>query len=175
VRIDFTHAGASGSVEIEVAAITDPEALGCPPHARGFPYCRAAIEQDARGYADALGWIQLVDSSETSAGFELDPFEPLGAVGHPFAFFGFAPTLFDAPSRPQRPDMTWTADSFLAGIADERQAVALLGFSWGFKIRGGEISVIAPAELDESAWTSRIPALHEACPDWDFLPGFAAA
>jgi hypothetical protein len=175
MRIDFTRANKSGSVRIEVAANTDPAALGCPPHARGFPYCRAVVEQDARGYADALGWIQLVDSSETSAGFELDPFEPLGEVGHPFAFFGFAPTLFDGPSRPHRPDMTWTANTFLAGIADERQAFALLGFSWGFTIRDGDISVVGPAELDATAWASRIPALREACPDWDFQTGFAAA
>jgi hypothetical protein len=170
MRIGFTHAGRPGAVEIEIAANTDPEALGCPPHARGFPYCRAVVEQDARGYADALGWIQLVDSSDGPTGFAIDPFEPLGTVDHPFAFFGFAPTLFDGPSRSERPDMTWTANSFLAGIADEREAFALLGFSWGFTIEADEIEIAAPEELDAATWAARIPALREACPDWRFLP-----
>jgi hypothetical protein len=155
-----------------VAANTDPAALGCPPHARGFPYCRARLDQDAAGYADALGWIQLVDSSDADANFQIDPFEPLGEVAHPFAFFGFAPTLFDAPSRPARPDMSWTANSFLAGITAERQVFALLGFSWGFAIEDGAISIAAPSPLDESAWNACLPALRESCPTWDFLPGF---
>lgn len=172
MRIDFARAGRPGSVLVEVAANTDPELLGCPPHARGFPYCRALLEQDARGYADALGWIQLVDSSETTAGFQIDPFEPLGKVGHPFAFFGFAPTLFDAPSRAGSPELTWTANSFLAGIAAERQAFALLGFSWGFAIEEGEITIVGPSRLAESAWSDSIPVLREACPGWDFLDGF---
>ncbi len=173
MRIEFIHGGRPDAVEIEVAVNTDPEALGCPPHARGFPYCRALVERDARGYADALGWIQLVDSTDGPGGFAIDPFEPLGAVGHPFAFFGFAPTLFDGPSRSGRPDMAWTANSFLAGIAEEREAFAFLGFSWGFEIAGGQIEIVGLAKLEESAWADRVPALREACPDWRFQPGFA--
>jgi hypothetical protein len=175
MRIEFAHAGRPGAVEVEVAANTDPEALGCPPSARGFPFCRAVIEHEARGYGDALGWIQLVDSSDGPAGFALDPFEPLGPVGHPFAFFGFAPTLFDAPSRSGRDDMSWRADTFLAGIVEHGEAFALLGFSWGFEIEAGEIAIAGPTPLDAATFSDRLPALREACPDWRFAPGFAGA
>src|SRR5262249_5178897 len=150
----------------------DPAALGCFDGARGLPWCRAMIEQDARGYADALGWIQLVDSSDTPGGFAIDPFEPLGEVTHPFCFFGFAPTLFDGPSREARDDMTWTANAFLGGIRDEHEAFAILGFGWGFTIRDGEVAFLAPTELDESAWDERLQSLEGAHPRWRFAPGF---
>src|SRR6201992_3600783 len=100
MRIDSLHATKAAAVRVEVAVNDDPRALGCSDDSRGLPYCRAVIEQDARGYADALGWIQLADSSDPPGGFQIDPFEPLGEVTHPFCFFGFAPTLFDGTSWP---------------------------------------------------------------------------
>src|ERR1700759_596558 len=136
MRIEYSHAGQPAAVRIEVAPNYVPAALGGAEDARGLAYCRATIEQDARGYADALGWIQLVDSSDEPGGFAIDPFEPLGEVTHPFCFFGFAPTLFDGPSRPAREDMTWTANAFLAGIRGDLEAFSILGFSWGFTIVG---------------------------------------
>jgi hypothetical protein len=175
MRIDFTYAGRVGAVEVEVGVNDDPAALGCPDEARGLPYCRAAIEQEAGGYADALGWIQLVDSTDAPGGFAIDPFEPLGEVGHPFCFFGFAPTLFDAPSRAGRADMAWTANSFLAGIGEEHEAVALLGFSWGFTIGGGEVTLVGPTALNASAWDGCRPPLEAAYPGWGFAPGFIPA
>jgi hypothetical protein len=173
MRIDFLHAGKPGAVMVEVAANDDPAALGCSEGARGLPYCRATIEQDARGYADALGWIQLVESSDAPGGFAIDPFEPLGEVSHPFCFFGFAPPLFDGPSRPTRDDMTWTANTFLAGIGDAHEAFSLLGFSWGFGIRCGALTVAGPTELDASAWNAVLPTLEESHPRWRFAPDFA--
>lgn len=170
MRIDFVHAGKPGTVRVELAANDDPAALGCPDGARGLPYCRATIEQDARGYGDALGWIQLVDSTDAPGGFAIDPFEPLGEVTHPFCFFGFAPTLFDGPSRPAREDMTWTANSFLAGIRGDHEAFAILGFTWGFEIRDGEVSILGPTQLDGSAWDACLPPLEAAHPRWHFIP-----
>jgi hypothetical protein len=174
VRIEFLHAGRPGTVLVEVAANEDPAALGCSEDTRGLAYCRATIEQDARGYGDALGWIQLVDSSDAAGGFAIDPFEPLGEVTHPFCFFGFAPTLFDGPSRPTREDMTWTARAFLAGIGGDLEALPVLGFAWGFAIRTGEVSIVGPTELDGSAWDDCVPALRESYPAWRFAPGFGS-
>jgi|HubBroStandDraft_2_1064218.scaffolds.fasta_scaffold424808_2 hypothetical protein len=174
MRIEFVHAGKPGTVRVEVAANDDPAALGCPDGARGLAYCRATIEQDARGYADALGWIQLVDSSDAPGGFAIDPFEPLGEVSHPFCFFGFAPTLFDGPSRPTREDMSWTARAFLAGIGEDFEAFAILGFAWGFTIAAGEVAIVGPTELTGSAWDDCLPPLRESHPGWRFAPGLAS-
>jgi hypothetical protein len=175
MRIDFLHAGKPGAVRVEVAANDDPAALGCSDDARGLPWCRATIEQDARGYANALGWIQLIDSSDAPGGFAIDPFEPLGEVTHPFCFFGFAPALFDGPSRESRHDQSWTANTFLAGIGDDHEAFSILGFSWGFEIRSGAVTIAGPTELDASAWDAHLPTLEQSHPRWQFAPGFASA
>ncbi len=174
MRLEFLHAGRPGTVRVDVAANDDPAALGCGEDARGLAWCRATIEQDARGYAGALGWIQLVDSSDAPGGFAIDPFEPLGEVPHPFCFFGFAPTLFDGPSRPTRDDMTWTARAFLAGIGEDHEASAIRGFSWGFTIAAGEVTIVGPTELSGSAWDECLPALRVSHPAWRFAPGFAS-
>jgi hypothetical protein len=170
VRLEFLHADKPGTVRVEVAANDDPAALGCSEDARGLAFCRVTIERDARGYADALGWIQLVDSSDAPGGFGIDPFEPLGEVTPPFCFFGFAPTLFDAPSRPTRDDLTCTANAFLAGIGDDHEAFSLLGFSWGFEIRSGAVTIAGPTELEGSAWNAVLPTLAKSHPRWRFAP-----
>jgi hypothetical protein len=46
LRLEFERAGIPGSVEVEVDVNGEPEALGCPPYARGFPFCRAIGRAD---------------------------------------------------------------------------------------------------------------------------------
>jgi hypothetical protein len=112
--------GAPGSVAVAVEVNDDPEALGCRPAARGFPYCIATVRHPAREYTAALGWIQLVRSTDgLSVGDEFEmPYEPLGPIGHPFAFFGFLPTLFDAPSRDPVIDIEWLAHALLRRLTE---------------------------------------------------------
>jgi hypothetical protein len=142
MRLDFELMEARGSIEVVIAPNSDPEALGCPPRARDFPVCTATVTFAGQGYNAALGWVQVVRSTDSeSAGreFEMDPFEPIGQSPHPFCFFGFAPTLFDAPARRSREDMDWRAETFLCFVprdTDTREARALLGFAWGFRHSG---------------------------------------
>jgi hypothetical protein len=131
-----------------------------------FRSSTATITYEGRGYAAAMGWIQFVRSSDGASGgaeFEMDPYEPLGRLSHPFCWFGFAPTLFDAPSRPSRQPMDWIAHSFLAFIAtagEMRDVRAILGFSWGFSIDGGDIALKLPVQLESSEWDSHISLLR---------------
>jgi hypothetical protein len=172
-RLDFTHAGRAGTVRVEVGANDDPAALGCGEGSRGLAYCRATVETTAGGYDAALGWIQLVDSTDEEGGFAIDPFEALGESAHPFCFFGFAPTLFDGPSRPTRADLRWRAHAFLAAIVEERTAAALVGFEWGFEIRAGEVTIAGPSALPAAAWPAAIPILERSHPEWRFATGEA--
>jgi hypothetical protein len=177
LSVPFERVAAAGTVEVEVGVNDDPAALGCPEFARGFPWCRATISPPAGGYADALGWIQLVDATDLFGEFRIDPFEPLGEVTHPFCFFGFAPTLFDAPHRDHGEDMDFVANSFLCGLGpdplgEHREADALLGFSWGFHVRGGEIEIDRLAQLGPADWDRHHDYLSTAHPGWAFLPGF---
>jgi hypothetical protein len=174
LRIEFSLRGLSGRVEVEVEPNRDPDELGCPPHAEGFPVCNAVVRYAGRGYRAALGWIQLVRSADGSTGevFEPDPVEALGRVPHPFCWFGFAPNLFDPPSRRSREPLDWTAHSFLAFVADERRVRALLGFSWGFAIRDEGMSLTPPASLDASGWDGHLALFERSYPEWAFDPGY---
>jgi hypothetical protein len=176
VRFDFTLRDAAGSVVVQLEPNADPATVGARSSARGFPVCTATVTYEAGGYLAALGWIQLVrstDNRSTGQDFEIDPYEPLGRTAHPFCWFGLAPTLFDAPSRPSLPDtLEWIAHSFLGFIGAQHQACAILGFSWGFRVRGREI-VITPVEsLSADDWNSRLPVLRREHPLWDFAPDF---
>jgi hypothetical protein len=91
VRLDFRLHDASGSVEVAVEANTNPESLAKPPFARDFPVCTATVTYAGEGYNSAMGWVQLVRSTDGAGAwkeFEMDPFEPLGPSAHPFCFFG---------------------------------------------------------------------------------------
>ena len=178
VVLDFSLRDLPGWVAVTLEPNDDPEALGKPPPARGFPVCTAEVTYRGRGYTAALGWIQLVRSTDAASGgdqFELDPYEPLGQTAHPFCFFGFAPTLFDAPSRESRAPLDWTANSFLCFIArnrDRREARAILGFSWGFSIRDELFSYDSPASLTPSAWDDHLSLLGREHPTWAFARGY---
>jgi hypothetical protein len=172
----FSFAGAQGQVDVVVAVNANPQTLGCRPAAKGFPYCTASVTHPARGYAAAMGWIQLVGSTDDASrgtSFEMDPFEPLGPVSYPFAFFGFLPTLFDAPSRETISNMDWTAHSFLCRLAEHRhQTSAILGFSWGFTIDDGTITLRGPEALGSQDWDAHRSTLEREHPGWSFSPGF---
>ncbi len=178
MRIPFQRAGLAGAVAVEVGVNDDPATMGCPDYARGFPYCRATVTPPARGYNDFLGWVQLVESTDLYGEFRIDPFEPLGDAPHPFCFYGFAPTLLDAPHRDHRENTDWLAHSFLCGLGknalDGKDEIdALLGFSWGFKIRNAEIEIAPPQLLDPADWDGHHDYLRRTFPRWKFLPGFS--
>jgi hypothetical protein len=181
LSLPFRRAGVDGVVTVELGINDDPVAIGCPDWALGFPYLRATVNPPARGYVDFLGWVQLVDWDlmEGGDGFLIDPFMPLGDSPHPFCFFGYAPTFFDAPHSDVGPSYShFTAHSFLCGLGPETLAMshevdALLGFSWEFTIDEGTIELGGLAPLGPAAWDGHIEYLSGAHPGWRFLPGYS--
>jgi hypothetical protein len=179
MELSYRWNGTDGRVRVEVRVNDDPIALGCSEIARGFPYCRASVVHSAIGYGDVLGWIQLVESSLHPGGFRLDYFEPLGFVHHPFAFYGWAPTLFDAPHSDEG-DWNFLAHSFLCGLGGRlldfrREAKAVLGFEWGFSKHDGRIESFGPAPLAPPDWDRHRSYLTERYGEWEwkFASGFA--
>jgi hypothetical protein len=174
--------GRDGSVEITVDVTTDPAAWGASPGAAGLPHCQATVDYPGKGYDALLGWVQLVRSTDNGSGgahFEMDPLMFVGAVPHPFAFFGITPTLFDAPGRRSRADLDWLAHSFLCVIADigpdVRVLRAITGFSWGFDLKDGATTVAGPRRLAAADWTGHLPLLHAEHPGWRFLDEYETA
>lgn len=178
LELPFRWEGVDCLVAVEVGVNDDPAALGCGEDALGFPYCRATVSPPAAGYADAMGWVQLVDWTHMGRGFRIDPFAPLGEVSHPFGFFGFAPTMFDAPHHDEeRRDDDFLAHSFLCGLGGElfefrREARAVVGFEWGFSIRERRIEIADPAPLGPGEWDRHRAYLRESHPAWSFGEGF---
>jgi hypothetical protein len=179
VRFEFTRAGVAGAVEAELAVNDEPSRYGCPELARGFPICRATISPEARGYGDFLGWVQLIASDLHGPDFVVDTFQPLGRPPHPFAFYGFAPILFDAPHA-DVDGWSFLAHTFLCGLGKDPlgepgRIDAVLGFSWGFQLQDGSFAIESIAPLAPSDWDRHLPYLRETYPAWTFQPGFGEA
>jgi hypothetical protein len=174
--LPFRWAGREGEVRIEIRENDDPAALGCEEFARGFPVITATISPPSQGYADMLGWVQLVDDSWHGGGFHIDGFEPLGSLPHPFGFYGVSPTLFDAPHFDGE-DFDFFAHTFLCGLGGKllefrHEARAVLGFSWGFRKRGPEIEFFEPAILPPAEWDRHRGYLARMFPAWTLAAGF---
>lgn len=170
--------GNDGSVRVEIWENDDPPAYGCADFALGHPCCRATIEPLACGYAEMLGWVQLVDASfyEHATGFIADGFQLLGDLTHPFGFFGISPTLFDAPHTPDE-NAHFHAHTFLCGLGGpllefRREVRAVLGFNWGFVKRGEEITFVDLVPLEAEVWDGHREYLDGEFEDWTFAPGY---
>lgn len=157
----------------------DPMRIGCTlldptlPREAAFdlPVCEATPVIDLDGYAGACGWIQLVRSTDATGEFELDPLSLLRDVATPFAFFGIKPTLFDAPFRQSRSDLSWTARSFLCAVPDavmSKVVEPVTAFQWGFAVTSGAIMIDDPKPLTPSAWNEHRSLLAMAFPAWTF-------
>ena len=182
--LPYRWAGAAGTVSVEVGTNEDPAALGCAEFARGFPYMRATITPQEVGYLNVMGWIQLTrwGAIGAEAEFAMDPYAPLRKIPHPFGFFGFSPTMFDAPHTDEPGEDEFTAHTFLGAIggglfdfedeARSPQALAILGFRWGFRRQGGAISHWGPRPLGPEDWDAHLDYLAAEHPRWRFGPGF---
>jgi hypothetical protein len=184
--VPFRLRATDGVIVAELSVNADPVALGChlldaelPTNvAQGFPVCEASADIDLKGYAACHGWLQLVRSSDSEDNpglFEIDPLSLFRGVSTPYAFFGVKPTLFDAPFRASKYDMAWEAHSYLVFTPDAvmtRRVRAAAGFSWGFTVAHGVVTISDPAPLDASTWDSHLPELSRQFPDWAFETGY---
>jgi hypothetical protein len=184
LRIGFELRGLDGLVDVSITPNTDPGSLGylllsggAPiEFARDFPVCRATVAYSGDGYAAMFGWTQMVRSTDSAgAGFEMDPIAIYRDVPTPWAWYGFKPELFDAPSRQTRHDMNWEAHSFLGvspdGVMTPR-VNALAGFSWGFSVSAGSITCNPPQALGPEAWDAHLSLLRSSYPAWVFDAGY---
>jgi hypothetical protein len=177
MELPYRWNGTEGLVRVEVGVNDDPAALGCAEMARGFPFCHATVDHPAIGYADMLGWVQMVRSSARGSAFYHDYFEPLGRPAQPFGFYGLEPALFDAPHTDELENWDFLAHSFLCGLGGKllefrREVRAVLGFSWGFSKRGREFEYLRPGTLEAADWDDHIAYLTGTHDDWKFASGF---
>lgn len=176
LQLSFNARDGGGQVTVVVSENTDPSNLGSDPSARGFPVCRATVDFELDGYNGLLGWVQLVGVADAGGAeriFEIDPLQVFEDVETPFGFYGLNPVLFDAPSRRDRSQtLDWLAHSFLCVAPRHpmaKEVKAVVGFSWGFAMRVGDVSIVEPKELDLEAWSGHIETLSIHFPSWRFI------
>ena len=56
-------------------------------------------------------------------------------------------------------------------VGNGLEARPMLGFSWGFVARGGEIAVVPPEVLGDDDWDEHLDTLRALHPGWRFSPG----
>jgi hypothetical protein len=187
LALSFQLRGYGGHVSVVYEVNRDPRQLGFDlldvpfdlALAAGYPVIRAAISYGGSGYRAMAGWIQLVTNRDPATGAQetsIDQFPIHGDVDTPFAEFGYAPALFDAPANPDHVTEDWIADTFLAvcpDIARSRRVAALLGFRWGYALRERRPTPLPLAASTAAAWDAHLPLLRQHYPTWEFLPGFA--
>jgi len=175
VHLPFSLDGLEGVLSIQIERNDDPASVGSFKGSLGLPVCTARVKPTGRGYRAMCGWIQLIRSTDNSSGgveFELDPFGPFTDTGSPYAFYGLAPTLFDAPGRDARDDLDWTAHAWLARTElDSRVIEPVVGFSWGFSIRERKPLPSPVGELARTDWAQHVPLLQRQHPGWVIAAG----
>jgi hypothetical protein len=169
-----------GYVHIEYGPNEDPvhwgyDTLGSrfpPEMARGFPVIQAIVVYEPEGYAAYMGWLQVVRAVQHETGaretmFDVNP--QMGDMEMPFIAMGVRPTLFDAPTTTER-DVTWEADTFLVHTPDvlSRDLHPICGFSWGYRLSGGEVSLIPLTMARDEDWNRNLPDLRQRYPTWTF-------
>jgi hypothetical protein len=144
---------------------------------RGFPVFRADVAYAGDGYAAVFGWVQVVWMSvtgEAEARVMVDVAPQLIGSGFPYVSFGVEATMFDAPSTTLR-DVGWVARTFLTASPDRlmtRVVAPVVGFRWGYTVKGGEVGVDVLAAASADDWVLARGVIAAQFTDWDFLRVF---
>jgi hypothetical protein len=182
--IPFRLRGADGQVTVRYGVNEDPVRWGYPvlelPWAhpelvRRFPVIEATVEHPAEGYAADMGWLQVVRYESRDPGeeermtiFDVPP--QLAEIEMPYAAFGVRPTFFDAPSTDAK-DVDFDADTFLVYTPDAvmtRVLRPICAFTWGFRVREGDVLLHPLGAAGTSDWERNLPGLRERFLSWTF-------
>jgi hypothetical protein len=185
ISIPFLLRGVEGAIHVRYGVNDDPrrwgyEVLGLDWYEeeliRGFPVMEASVEHSAEGYGADMGWIQVAEyevrdpgAEERATVFDVPP--QLGDTEIPYLAFGVRPTAFDAPSITSR-EVTWRASTFLTYTPDavlSRVVRAVAGFSWGYDVVAGEVTIVPLSVATREDWTVVVPGLQERFPNWTML------
>src|SRR4051795_2438801 len=183
--LPFTLRGVEGAIHVRYGVNDDPRRWGyevldldwySEDVVRGFPVMQASVEHSAEGYAAQLGWVQVVEyhvrdpgQSEDVTVFDVPP--QLSEIENPYFAFGVLPTVFDAPSITSH-EVEWSARTFLTYTPDavlSRVIAPLGGFTWGYDVTAGEVTVRSLATAEQSDWMDILPGLRLRFPSWSFL------
>ena len=144
---------------------------------RGYPVMKAAVRYSGRGYEALFGWVQIVthrygEGSEMEVEVDIAP--QFSEYQNPFCFYGYKPTLYDAPRHNPGLSMDWTAYSFLCPLkipdsAGKKSISPVTGFRWGYRLLAGKvIELFKPEIVHEEKWKSLKKEVENNYGDWEF-------
>ncbi len=178
LEIPFVARSGSGVIEVTVDRTDDPTRYGQVSTATGFPICTATVAFDLKGYNGLLGWVQTVgtkSSPDADRIFEVDPLQVFEGLELPFGFYGLNPVMFDAPYRSDRTKyLDWLAQAFLCVAPThpmEKEVGAVAGFSWGFRMSNGDVSIGPVERLHATDWSKHLETFSQRYPSWRFSTG----
>lgn len=180
LAVPFGLRGLDGLVTVDRFVNEDPRRWGyhllerfSVDQAEGFPVVRATVSYPAEGYGAAMGWIQLVYFGERGEDPEVlvDLTPQHENSDTPYAFWGFSPAFFDAPST-TRPGIRWVAEAFLATSPDAlmtRTVLPICGFRWGYATTRKPPEILPLEPVGTGVWDRACSVLTERFPTWTFL------
>lgn len=189
--LPFRLRGYDGRVSVTYGVNRDVRNLGFhlvgipfdPSLTHGFPVFQANTAYNGPGYHALMGWLQVVTVDATApdrfAGASVDVPPIFWDADTPWAVFGHAPTLFDAPGpNPPRTDERWIAETFLAFCPDvirTRRVRALLGIRWGYDLVSMRATPLPLEVITEADWRRCAVTLAEEYPTWEFAPTWVSS
>ncbi len=185
ISIPFLMRGIEGTIHVRYGVNDDPRRWGYEVLnldwydenlIRGFPVMEASVEHPAEGYAADMGWIQVAEYEVRDPGAEervtvFDVPPQLSDTEIPYLAFGVRPTAFDAPSISSQ-EVTWRASTFLTYTPDavlSRVLRSVGGFTWGYDVVAGEVTIAPLSTAKREEWTALLPALEARFPSWTLL------
>ena len=212
LTIPFTSRSLCGEVRVTLRPNRDPNhAHGLdlffplvprsdfPRQFFGFPVLHGEvvypIPAEQPSYGCLFGWFQFVrcinpeipsDADVKYGAWEMDIFPYAQDIPSPITYWGYNPSIFDAPARlvndsEKIEEKEWRAQSLLgiledAGSTKRVKLVPGVGFGWGFDIRaaeGGKSRIITIKGLEvldaRKEWGNRIGLLRDSYSAWTFL------
>lgn len=182
LRVPFELRGLQGHVDAQVSVNRDPERWGHhllplewdPPRPEGCPVMSGVTHYEGEGYGAWFFCLQVVSYRDSRypdySGTHADVPPSLSGGDVPYFASGVLPRFFDAPAT-DSDDADFSARSLLAHDPDcnmSRTLRVLCGYSWGYEIRDGAITLQGPGLLDRAGWAADLDLLRAEFPSWTF-------
>lgn len=130
LKIPFVFKGKHGSISVEISENRGIKSSGFTAighkfkdgDVKGYPTMKASVSYTGRGYEALFGWVQIVTHTY-DGGPEIEAVVDIASqfseYSNPFCFYGYKPTIFDAPRHNPGVTMNWIAYTFLCPLKFE--------------------------------------------------------
>ena len=184
INLEFRHHGHMGWVHVTVSrnhgvlssGFTAIDERFTDSMVKGFPVMKAAVSFQGAGYEAMFGWLQVIshDYERGEEEFSVDIADQFREFMNPFCYYGYKPTLYDAPRHVAPGLKVWKAYTFLcplflSGQERIRDIVPVAGFTWGYMLEGKSVSsILPPLSASPDEWATVRGNVSGSYREWSF-------